>query len=138
MRALVLDVAAEATRLGSRAPRITDDTLTQWITEGAAQVAGRIRGYAALAPATTVQIEAQARGLVHLYAASFLADASHPERAAGRARLGEVYWERYTAGLNQLTAWVRDVIDTGQGSGGPPGSAAWAFPPPRITDRTTW
>jgi hypothetical protein len=114
VRALVLDAAANdgVTRIGTaRPPRVSDTQIEQWLEEGGTRILFQITGYESLPPVLLDQVETLARGLLHSYAASFLADATHPEKAGGAGRLGDSYWQRYQTGLTELAAFVQLEIE---------------------------
>lgn len=107
VRALVLDVAAEGTRVSARGPaRVSDETLATWIDEGAARVEARLFGYTTLLGADLVPyVEVEARALTQLYAAALLWDVSHPERTGAKGTLGDALAVRFETGLADLVAW---------------------------------
>jgi hypothetical protein len=129
VRNLVLDTVADARRPGgTTTPRISDPTVNGWVEEGAGDVALALIGYEQLGGQWAAVIERRAKALAELYAAAFLVDTTHPERAPAGGRLGDVWWERYRtqraqlkeevgAALDQLKA-QEDGTDTGGDSGG--------------------
>jgi hypothetical protein len=90
---------------------VSDTQVDQWLEEGGNLILFEITGYESLPPVVLDTVETTARGLLQLYAASYLADASHPEKAGGAGRLGDSYWNRYQQGLVSLSAFVTKEID---------------------------
>lgn len=114
VRNLVMTAAAAdgVTRVGAnRPPRVSEPQIDAWLEEGGTRILFQITGYEALPNVLLDQVETVARGLVQSYAASFLADATHPEKAGGAGRLGESYWQRYQSGLTELSAFVKCEIE---------------------------
>lgn len=122
-RHLALDVAAEGTRPGQRAPRVSDETLSGWLEQGGSQVALRLPRLgmlpaneqdAAAFPGVPDQetVTKSARLLVELYGASLLADVTHPERIRGTdGGYGAVLYSRYEKGLDELAIAVDEGVD---------------------------
>lgn len=146
VRALTLDVAAEGLRTGQRAPRVGDPQVEEWIDEAGSVVALRLArlellpadrtapGWALGIP-TQAELELQARQLVQLYAASLLADVTHPERAQNGKGFGAVLMARFDAAVSGLASEIDTAVERSQLDGG---SAVSAPAPWGIgTDRTT-
>ena len=103
-----------------------------YVADIAARVDVRLARRAALAAAADLEaVDAAARGLVALGAASLIVDAMHPERATqqGERRYGDVLWSRFLEGLDDLTADLeRRLVEGGTVAAG--GRVAASFPPP--------
>lgn len=122
-RGLALDIAAEGERPSQRAPRVTDDQVTDWLVEGSAKVGARIvtgrllplddagaEGIGHPGILTQEQVTLIARNLVQLWAASLYADVTHPERVRDGVGYGQSLLNRYTSGLNELAAAIDQSV----------------------------
>jgi hypothetical protein len=129
VRALVLDVAAEGLRPNNRASRTPDPQVEEWIDNAGAIVDLRLARLALLPVDTTdpgwvagdvtqAAVELQARHLVELYAASLVADVTHPERALNGKGFGAVLMARFTADLAALAKDVDDAVERQTADGG--------------------
>lgn len=124
VRNIVMDVAAEGLRLNQRAPRASDEVVEGWIVQAGAVVALRLArlallpadstdvdgGYEVGVP-TQVSIEPFARHLVELYAASLLADVTHPEVAQNGRGFGDVLMRRYEAAATSLATQIDVAVE---------------------------
>ncbi len=104
--------------------------IDRWLTEGTADVYGRIGDITGL-PSEAL-FKTRAASLVHLYAAAIADDANHPERTGDDRRYAATLWQRYSDGLTQLAA------DIGEERSGDEGlaEAAHSFPCPPMFSRT--
>lgn len=147
-RGLLVDIAAEGRRPagGALAPqRVPDSRVVAWLAEGSARVANRLRGWGRLTeqsePAAE-DVRVAARGLVELYAAAWLEDATHPARTGSDSRYGQVLYSRFSEGLDELAGAVAAALDAAGGDVAPiaPGvqtsGIAAAFPPPSLASRS--
>lgn len=127
---------------------VTTANVTAWLTELSNRVDLRLSGWrrlratataeeeAAGHPAPLARLTAYARDLVHNGAASYAEAARFPERAdtTDTAYAG-VLWARFTSGLDELTAWLKDELTVeGELEPGPDagigGDVAYSFPDP--------
>jgi hypothetical protein len=129
VRALVLDVAAEGLRPNNRASRTPDTQVEEWIESAGAVVDLRLARLALLpvdstdpgwtaGDVTQAAVELQARELVELYAASLLADVTHPERALSGKGFGAVLMARFTAAITALAKDIDDAVERQTSSAG--------------------
>lgn len=112
VRNLVLDTVADARRPGGTpTPRIDDAQVAAWLAESAADISLAIVGYEQLGGTWSDVIERRAADLAQLRAAAQLVDTTHPERAPGGGRLGDVWWQRYQEQRGQLKDEVKGALD---------------------------
>lgn len=135
VRQLALDTAAEGARPNPRVDRVAEITIDRWLIEGGALVTGEIAAFRRLpdvaAPGidlTQPIVEDSARGLVELYAASLLADVTHPERATGGRGYGAVLYQRFTDGLTRLRNAVTVAVAAAAEAAGGVGGAGSSLP----------
>lgn len=148
-RALALDVAAEGQRPGNRAPRVSDETVTTWLEQGGAIVAGALTAVGGL-PATPGeakpgQLDQETVGklaghLVELYAAGLLADVTHPERVRDGRGYGQALTDRFDRERDRLAdsidASLKVGADQDPDAPGYQGGGAEAVFPPALLTRT--
>lgn len=126
---------------------ITEATVETWVGELTGAVAMRLTGWQRLsdevvAPETTSdrdQLIAAARTIIHNGAGSYLEAARHPERSGvNDDSYSAVLWNRYTAGLDQLAAWLEGRLADGdpidEPAGAPTGIPIGYFPDPLFGD----
>jgi hypothetical protein len=160
VRARVLEVARPAGAVpagGTAKPaRVTDARIAEWLLEAGGRVSRRLRlidqvGTSEADP-RRLQYRAAARGLVELYAAALLWDATYPQAAKGD-RYGQVLHDRFKEGLDELVADLaidveaqqndRTSVDADAGDltgvfGGGGASAVFPIADPRITRWHPW
>lgn len=112
VRSMVLSAVADGIPIGTHTPRIADGQIGGWLDEASGALLMRLPAgwLSLLTPELQDAIVVRGRGLVVFYAAANLADATHPERAGNNARIGEVWWERWQTGVDQLAADVAAQI----------------------------
>lgn len=91
------------------APRVPDARVTEWLLEGGARVARKLRAIDELGSSEADPLRGEyrlaARGLTELYAAALLWDATYPQAAKdGEGRYGAVLFARFEKGLAELAA----------------------------------
>lgn len=103
-----------------------------WVRDVANRVDVRLARRADLTGAADLDaVEAAARGVIALGVAAMIVDAQHPEKATsqGERRYGDVLWQRYRQGLDDLAADLeRRLAATGVVSA--VGRVAASFPAP--------
>lgn len=125
---------------------VTVPQVEAWVAELSGVVAMTLTDWQRLTdepvePETTSdrdQLVTYARAVIHNGAASYLEAARHPERASvNDTSYAAVLWQRYTDGLDRLTAWLTRRLDVpGPGDEVPAGAggASFDFPAPLIGD----
>lgn len=126
---------------------VTADDVLEWLAGLSARVSRTLDGWEQLEAVTTDDADslpdralliAEARDAVHNGAASYLEAARYPERA-GRAGTSydTVLWARFERILEELYAWLRVRVDTGEAgaelAGGGAPSLAYSFPEASFT-----
>lgn len=133
VRALLPDVVIDEDSKPS------EEQVGEWVLDYTATVAGRIGSLDAITDEDVVaDVERRARNLVHLAAGAQTEDAVHPSGASTtESSYGEVLWERYKEGLEQLATDVAVII--GQSSSSPNRDRPrGVYPPTSFPDRVRW
>jgi len=134
---------------------VTEAQVDRWLDELSGDVSVRLDGWERLTDVDTLaednvtvlvegdrtRLRAWAAGVIHNGAASYLEAARHPERAGvNDTSYAAVLWDRYTAGLDKVAAWLEKRLDAIEaGDTAEPavelGGIGYSFPEPLFGDR---